>query len=67
MLRNLARDYFNRQLTLADYRARRKRILDEIDEEYNGVKAEPGEPGGDDESRFMGTIAFFNKDEQQAD
>lgn len=35
MIRNLSYDFYNRTITSAEYRARRKEILDEIDAEYN--------------------------------
>ncbi len=36
MIRNLSYDFYNRTITSAEYRARRKKLLDEIDAEYNG-------------------------------
>ena len=36
MIRNLSYDFYNRTITAAEYRARRKKILDDIDAEYNG-------------------------------
>jgi hypothetical protein len=37
MLRSLARDYFEQRLSMQDYRAQRKAILDEMDSVFNGA------------------------------
>jgi len=66
-LRELSKDYYQNHIQLDEYRSRRKIILDKIDEEFNGRKAEVVEADADDESSiFMSTIAFFkNSDVDQ--
>ena len=69
-LRELALQYYNQMISEADYRTQRKIILDKIDEEYNGRKAN-NEPTvmelkhrqQDENDTFMQTIAFVrNRD-----
>lgn len=38
ILRDLSREYFNREISLEDYRSKRKQILDVLDREYNGAE-----------------------------
>ena len=61
-LRNLSRDYYQKRISFAEYRAQRKVLLDKIDEEVNGqysTEAQTGNPGV--LSIFMRTIEFFKK------
>ena len=73
-LRNLSKDYYQNHIKFDDYRSQRKIIIDKIDEEYNGYKAndmednnlsvnesEAGASG--DKSVFMKTIAFFKNND----
>ncbi len=59
-LRTLSKDYYQNHISFDEYRAARKSILDQIDEEFNGRKVaiedptEPVEP-----NMFMKTVAFF--------
>lgn len=64
-LRDLSEQHSNRTISLAEYRQRRRAILNKIDEEFNGNKSMDGdmdeqfqEPQ-EDASIFMKTIAFF--------
>ncbi len=62
MLRTLSEDYYNRKLSLEEYRTQRKSILSKIDAEFNGIKPDAGEPEPEeqeDKSLFMRTISFF--------
>ena len=56
-LRLLSKDYYQNHISFDNYRAARKSILDQIDEEFNGHKIELAEP--EEKSMFMKTIAFF--------
>lgn len=38
ILRDLSRSYYNRSISLEDYRAQRRQILNAIDQQYNGVE-----------------------------
>lgn len=38
MIRDLSRAYYNRAMSLADYRRERKSLFDAVDSEYNGVE-----------------------------
>lgn len=65
LLRNLSDDHFRRRITFEEYRTQRKKILDNIDVEFNGLKlpSEPAqmiEPESDEDQPddFMQTIAF---------
>lgn len=65
LLRNLADDHFRRRITFEEYRTQRKKILDNIDVEFNGLKlsSEPAQTEGPENSEdqsedFMQTIAF---------
>ena len=60
MLRELSKDYFQNHIDFAEYRERRKVILDDIEAEVNGrSQQELIEQSGHDSSIFMKTIAFF--------
>ena len=60
MLRSLSKEYYQCLIGLDEYRARRKVILDRIDEEYNGRKLSGTEAGDvKGPSRHMNTIAFY--------
>lgn len=37
-IKNLFKDYYNRSLTVEEYRAQRKQLIDQMDKEFNGVK-----------------------------
>ncbi len=59
-LRNLSKDYYQNHIGFNEYRATRKSILDQIDEEFNGhqvVKQKSEEQV--ESSMFMQTVAFF--------
>ena len=59
LLRNLANDYYRNYISLDEYRAQRKKILDQIDLEINNRQAESEETGEQElNSILMGTIAF---------
>ena len=65
LLRNLSDDHFRRRITFEEYRTQRKKILDNIDVEFNGLKlsSEPAQTEEPDNSEgqsedFMQTIAF---------
>ncbi len=45
-IRQLSDDYFNLRINREEYRQRRKRILDRIDEEMNGICAVEIEDAG---------------------
>ena len=59
-LRNLSTDYYQNLVSFEEYRMRRKSLLEQIDEEFNGQviqqsqQHEPEQP-----SIFMKTVAFF--------
>ena len=38
VIKNLFQEYYKRNISMGEYRAQRKRILDQMDEEYNGTK-----------------------------
>lgn len=38
LIKNLFQEYYQRNISMGEYRAQRKRILDQMDEEFNGVK-----------------------------
>ena len=46
LLRSLAKDYADRVISQAQYRARRRILLKELDEEYNGGEDLVCGPGG---------------------
>lgn len=60
-LRQLSKDYYQHHLGFDDYRAQRRNLLEQIDEEFNGRKIEPAEtqPDLEKSSIFLKTIAFF--------
>lgn len=60
-LRQLSKNYYQQHIGFEDYRAQRKIILDQIDEEFNGRQITPLEEQQADEksSIFLKTIAFF--------
>ena len=67
-LRDLSKDYYQNHIRLDEYRSKRKFIIDKIDEEFNGRKAEgaaldsdinTSDNASDESSVFMKTIAFF--------
>ena len=65
LLRNLSDDHFHQRVTFEEYRVLRKKILDTIDVEFNGLRqpAEPVQvfdPGIEEEPTqdFLQTIAF---------
>lgn len=67
-LRDLSKDYYQSHLGFDDYRRLRKEVLDKIDEEINGRKAddEESENEGEDapaSSVLMKTIAFFKNND----
>jgi hypothetical protein len=50
VIKNLFQEYYKRNISMGEYRAQRKRILDQMDEEYNGTKnAEPNSNQADDQ------------------
>jgi hypothetical protein len=60
MLRALSKEYYQCHIGFDEYRARRKVILDRIDEEYNGRKLSDAQTGDAEySSRHMNTIAFY--------
>lgn len=38
VVKNLFQEYYKRNVSMGEYRAQRKRILDQMDEEFNGVR-----------------------------
>lgn len=64
LLHNLANDYYHNYIDMADYRAQRKKILDQIDIEANGRELIPDSSAEEDEATvLMQTIAFdINQD-----
>lgn len=49
VIKNLFQEYYKRNISMGEYRAQRKRILDQMDEEYNGTKnIEPNDNQADD-------------------
>lgn len=38
-IKNLFHEYYKRNLSMGEYRAQRKIIIDQMDEEYNGAKS----------------------------
>lgn len=38
VIKNLFQEYYKRNISMGEYRAQRKRVLDQMDEEYNGKK-----------------------------
>ena len=69
-LRALSKEYYQNRLEVAEYRARRKIILNKLDKELNGTGREKCIPQGseklntqkntfDETSIIMKTIAFF--------
>ncbi len=38
VVKNLFQEYYKRNISMGEYRAQRKRILDQMDEEFNGVR-----------------------------
>jgi len=67
-LRNLAWEYYNHRLEFQDYRAQRRRMLDEIDREYNGAddQTNTGDPESSDPVS-MGTVIFSVNDNDVTD
>ncbi|ACR10700.1 hypothetical protein [Teredinibacter turnerae] len=66
MIREISRAYYNRSLTLDEYRSERKWILDAVDSEYNGIEIRglntaPGEP---DKTNSMTTVFYGPTDTQ---
>ena len=50
VIKNLFQEYYKRNISMGEYRAQRKRILDQMDEEYNGTKnIEPNGNQADDQ------------------
>lgn len=50
VIKNLFQEYYKRNISMGEYRAQRKRILDQMDEEYNGTKnTEPNGNQADDQ------------------
>ena len=50
VIKNLCQEYYKRNISMGEYRAQRKRILDQMDEEYNGTKnTEPNGNQADDQ------------------
>ena len=43
VIQKLSSDHFNRILGQAEYRAKRREILDQIDQYYNGAQATPAQ------------------------
>ena len=39
VIKNLFQEYYKRNISMGEYRAQRKRVLDQMDEEYNGAKS----------------------------
>jgi len=68
-LRDLSKEYYQNHIRLEEYRSLRKVVLDRIDEEFNGRKAEESSSeesdnkSVDDSSVFMKTIAFFKNND----
>jgi len=67
-LRDLSKEYYQNHIRLDEYRSLRKVVIDKIDEEFNGRKAEemssePDTKSIDDSSVFMKTIAFFKNND----
>ena len=60
MLRQLSNDYYYDKIQFQEYRARRRIILDKIDEDFNGLDAQQViNDATDDTSIFMQTAKFF--------
>lgn len=50
VIKNLFQEYYKRNISMGEYRAQRKRVLDQMDEEYNGAKgAGQSGPQADDQ------------------
>ena len=71
-LRALSKDYYQNHLRFDEYRAQRKLVIDKIDEEFNGQKAQftqtpatesQAEENATQSSVFMKTIAFFKNND----
>ncbi|MGM8225556.1 hypothetical protein ACSV5M_03165 [Cellvibrio sp. ARAG 10.3] len=39
VIKNLFQEYYKRNISMGEYRTQRKRVLDQMDEEYNGAKS----------------------------
>lgn len=71
VLQQLCSDHYNRALSTAEYRARRREMLDQIDQHYNGVSAASQEDAhsADSDTRTVpnrgqfGTTMTFSSDD----
>lgn len=41
-IKNLFQEYYKRNLTMGEYRAQRKLLIDQMDKEFNGAKSMEG-------------------------
>lgn len=65
ILRDLSRSYYNRSISQDDYRARRRQILNAIDQQYNGVElGVVTEPGIRNDTGSMTTVFYGPTDTQ---
>ena len=58
MLRSLVDDYENNSLSADDYRSKRKKILDRLDEQYNSVAVVHSQQ---DDASLLGKVGDFIK------
>lgn len=70
-LRLLSKDYYQKHISFEEYRIARKKMLNQIDEEFNGRQLKQQEHSvakKEGSSIFMKTVAFLaNKDVQDKD
>lgn len=49
VVKNLFQEYYKRNISMGEYRAQRKKVIDQMDEEFNGIKSmEQQQPFADD-------------------
>lgn len=65
ILRDLSRSYYNRSLSREDYRARRRQILDAIDQQYNGVEIDTVSAHGVSSDTGSMTTVFYGPTDTQ--
>ncbi len=63
VLRNLSDNYYNQILSRGEYLQERKKILDKIDEEYNGRTIEVKTDADDTEDPGLMQTVSFMRDE----
>ncbi|SMF29977.1 hypothetical protein SAMN02745866_01943 [Alteromonadaceae bacterium Bs31] len=66
ILRELSRNYYNRSISINEYRVERHQVLDAIDHQYNGVDIEGLQlpPGSKYPEQSM-TTAFYSPTDTQ--